>query len=91
VLESRGELETLLPGAPEIDFARRRAVLVATGPRSSSGYALDVTSVREERRRVVVQVRERSPSLRDAVRPRVTYPFRLITVPRGDKPIEVER
>jgi hypothetical protein len=91
VLDSQAELEEALPGAPALDFRRWRGVLVALGPRSSSGYALGVESVREERRRVVVKVRERSPSLGQAVRPRVTYPFVLITVPSGDKPIEVER
>jgi hypothetical protein len=90
VLESRAELAHVLPKAPAIDFARRRAVLISFGPRSSSGYAVEVESVREQRRRIVVVVRERSPKLGDSVRPRVTYPFRLITLPRGDKRIEVE-
>ena len=91
VVESRADLDGLLPGAPAIDFTRRRGLLVALGPRSSSGYALEVESVREERRRIVVRVRERSPSLGEAARPRVTYPFLLITLPRGQKPVEVER
>jgi hypothetical protein len=90
VLESAEELAQIFPQAPAIDFGRRRAVLVALGPRSSTGYAVEVESVREERRRIVVVVRERSPTLADSVRPRVTYPFRLITLPRGDKPVEVE-
>jgi PrcB C-terminal len=91
VIESAGELRKLLPDARPVDFATWRAVLVALGPRSSSGYAVEVESVREERGRVLVTVRERSPSLADNVRPRVTYPFRLITLPRGDKPVEIER
>jgi hypothetical protein len=91
VVESRAELDELLPGAPVVNFSRWRGLLVALGPRSSSGYALEVESVREERRRVVVKVRERSPALGEAVRPRVTYPFLLITLPRGNKPVEVER
>ncbi len=91
VLESDRELRAVVPGAPPIDFTRRRAVLVASGPRSSSGYALEVVRVREERRRIVVTVRERSPALADSVRPRVTYPFRLLTLPREDKPVEIER
>jgi PrcB C-terminal len=90
VIESSAELAELFPEAPAIDFARRRAVLAALGPRSSSGFEVKVESVREERRRIVVVVRERSPELGHSVQPRVTYPFRLITVPRGDKPVEVE-
>lgn len=91
VIERREELIEVLPRGPAIDFGEERAVLVASGPRSSSGYALDVLSVRAERRRVVVTVRERSPSLSAAGRPGVTYPFRLITLPRSDKRVEVER
>jgi PrcB C-terminal len=90
VLESHAELARVFPKAPAIDFARRRAVLISFGPRSSSGYDVEVEDVREERRRIVVVVREQSPRLGDSVRPRVTYPFRLITLPRGDKPVEVE-
>jgi hypothetical protein len=94
-LDSRGELEGFLaaavrgrpPAVPMLDFGRRRALLVTTGPRSSAGYALDVVSIREERRRLVVHLRERTPRLGDRARPRLTYPFRLLTVPRSDKPV----
>lgn len=77
------------PDSPRIDFRRREAVLLATGPRSSTGYAVDVESVREERGRIVVRVRERTPSLGDPVAARVTYPYRLITLPRRNKPVEI--
>jgi hypothetical protein len=91
VFETGAELREVFPRPPAIDFRRRRAFLVAVGPRSSSGYEVAITDVHAERRRVVVTVREVAPSLRQAVRPRVTYPFRLITLPRDDRPVEVER
>jgi hypothetical protein len=75
------------PEPPRIDFRRREAVLLATGPRSSTGYAVEIESVREERRRIVVRIRERTPSLGDPVVARVTYPYRLITLPRRNKPV----
>ena len=91
--ELRRYLIAVLPGRtpklPRIDFGRREAVLLATGPRSSTGYAVEVESVREERSRVVMHVRERTPSLGDPVAARVTYPYRLITLPRRDKPVEL--
>ena len=77
------------PDSPPIDFRRREAVLIATGPRSSTGYAVEVGSVREQRGRIVVHARERTPSLGDPVAARVTYPYRLITLPRRDKPVEI--
>ena len=51
---------------------------------------LDVERVVEERSRVVVVARERTPSLGDRVRARVTYPFRLITIPKTSKPTHLE-
>jgi hypothetical protein len=77
------------PASPPIDFGRREAVLLAAGPRSSTGYTVEVESVREQRGRIVVHVRERTPSLGDPVAARVTYPYRLITLPRRDKPVEI--
>ena len=73
------------PAAPAIDFSRREAILIAVGPRSSTGYALRVVKVRETSDRVAVTVRERTPTLDERVVARVTYPFRLITIPRIDK------
>ena len=77
--------------AGDVDFSRRAALmLVTTGPRSSSGYAIEVQRVVEERSRVVVHAVERAPRLGDAVRPKVTSPYRLLAFTRLDKPVAVE-
>jgi hypothetical protein len=87
-------LDKLLPGAapraPAIDFGRREAVLVAVGPRSSTGYALRIVRVTERRGSIVVAAREQTPSLGDPVRARLTYPYRLITLPKIDRPVRLE-
>jgi hypothetical protein len=72
---------------PRIDWRHREAVLVAAGPRSSSGYVLRIVSVRETAHHVVVTVHEDTPTLAQRVRAGVTYPFRLITIPRTSKPL----
>ena len=72
---------------PAIDWAHREAILVAAGPRSSSGYVLRIVSVRETAHHVVVTVHEDTPTLGQPVRAGVTYPFRLITIPRTPKPL----
>lgn len=72
---------------PPIDFSRREAILVAAGPRSSGAYELEVVAVTEERRRIVVTVRERTPSLARPGAARLTFPFRLITIERRDKDV----
>ena len=73
------------PAVPPIDFADREAILIASGPRSSTGYALRVVGIRETGSRIVVIVRERTPHLGEPVTARVTYPFLLLTVPRSGK------
>jgi hypothetical protein len=75
---------------PQIDFARQEVYLVAAGPRSSTGYDLRVVRVEDQSERVVVVVHEQTPSLGDPVEARVTYPFRLIALPRSDKPVKLK-
>jgi hypothetical protein len=75
--------------APTIDFAKRIAVLIAAGPRSSTGYSLAVESVTEQGNRIDVVVREQTPSLADHVTPRLTYPFRLITLAKTSKHVHI--
>jgi protease stability complex PrcB-like protein len=64
-------------------------VLVSPGPRSSSGYSLDVVKAEVERGRVLIVVRERSPTLEHPGRPGVTYPYRLLVFPNPHKPVHV--
>ena len=82
-------LQDTMPGSappvPAIDWPHREAILIATGPRSSTGYALRVVSVQQRGARLVVTVKERTPALGEPVVARVTYPYRLITVPRTVK------
>jgi hypothetical protein len=68
---------------PAVDFARRQLLLVAPGPRSSTGYSLEVTGVRERDETLTVTVRERTPGLGERVEPRVTFPYRLLSLPAG--------
>ena len=63
---------------------------MSTGPRSSTGYAVEVLGAREERGRIVVHARERTPSLGGPVTARLVSPVALIVVPERDKPLSVE-
>lgn len=73
-----------------LDLRGREAVLIATGARSSGGYAIEVLGVREERSRVVVSVRERTPSLARPAPATLTFPYRLIAVTATGKHVDVE-
>jgi hypothetical protein len=75
---------------PNIDFGDREIYLVAAGPRSSSGYELEIVRVSDLGDHIVVVVHERTPTLGVPVQARVTYPFRLIALPRSDKPVKLK-
>ena len=71
--------ETQVP----VDLSTRQLLLVSPGPRSSTGYAVQILSVTERDDKITVKVRERTPSLADHVEARVTYPYRLLSLPAG--------
>ena len=77
------------PAAPRLDFARDEAVLVTVGPRSSSGYSLEVVRA-EQDGSLKILVRERTPGLANKVVPRVTYPYLLLVLPKSGKHVSVK-
>jgi hypothetical protein len=97
VSHSRGELLGVLernnPGrkisVPPVDYARQETFIVAAGPRSSTGYALQVLRVEQKGGNVVVTVHEQTPSLGEPVQPRVTYPFLLLALD-SQKPVHLK-
>ncbi len=69
--------------APAVDFSNRQLLLVSPGPRSATGYSVEVLSARERGGKITVRVQERTPPLGEQVQPHVTYPYRLISLPAG--------
>ena len=98
VYRSRSSLLALLratmpgraPTPPRVDWGRDEVVVVSLGPRSSTGYSLEVRRVVERRRGIDVYLRERTPSLGEPVQPMVTYPYRALAIRRSDKPVSVK-
>ena len=68
---------------PTVDFSKRQVLLVSTGPRSSTGYSIQVLGVEERDGELTVRVKELSPGLEDRVEPQVTFPYRLLSLPAG--------
>jgi hypothetical protein len=67
----------------------RERVLISPGPRSSTGYAVEVVGIVEQRRQILVDVREVTPRLGQRVEARVTYPYKLIEIPRTRKHVTI--
>jgi hypothetical protein len=89
LFREREELDRYLARAkargatPQIDFSRRQVLLVSPGPRSSTGYEVEVLSMSERGGKITVRVREQTPTLQDRVEARVTHPYRLLSLPVG--------
>jgi hypothetical protein len=84
LFQTRAQLRRYLGRrSPSVDFEQRQLLLVSPGPRSSTGYSLEVEDVRDRGSSIVVTVRERTPGLGEHVEPRVTYPYRLLSLPAG--------
>ena len=98
VYHSRAAFERLLeatmpgraPKPPPHDWAHDQIVVVALGPRSSTGYSLRIVRVVERRRGIYIDARERTPSLGESVTARVTYVYRLLSMPGKAKPVYVK-
>ena len=89
VFRGRSQLARYLKGArashpvPPVDFSSRQLLLVSPGPRSSTGYSVEVLSARAQDGAITVRVREHSPGVGEKVAPQVTYPYRLLSLPAG--------
>jgi hypothetical protein len=80
----------LTPSFPRVDYARRRLVLIAAGPRSSTGYAVRILRATEERGAIHILAREITPTLGQEVTAKVTSPYELITIPSTSKRVYVQ-
>jgi hypothetical protein len=78
------------PQPPPVDWKRDQVVVIALGPRSSTGYSLRILRVVERRRGIDVYARERTPALGEPVTARVTYPYRAIAMRSSAKPVYVK-
>jgi hypothetical protein len=76
--------------APRFDFLHRRLILVAAGPRSSTGYAVEIIRITDRRGDVRVLARETTPTLGERVMPELSSPYRLISIPATTKRVYVQ-
>ena len=77
--------------APPVDFAQSIVVAVFLGTRPTAGFAVEITAVKAEGSRAVVEYRERRPA-RDAIGAQVlTSPFHIVRLARTSGSIEFRR
>jgi PrcB C-terminal len=98
VYHSRGSFERAIaqvmpgraPRPPRLNWNRDQVVVIALGPRSSTGYSLRIQRVVERRRGIYIYGRELAPSLGESVTAKVTYPYRVLAMHGSAKPVYVK-
>lgn len=87
-------LEATMPGRvpklPPHNWNLDQVVVIALGPRSSTGYSLQILRVVERRRGIYVYAKERTPTLGEPVTARVTYPYRVLSMHGSAMPVYVK-
>jgi hypothetical protein len=76
------------PRRPEVRVTvagSQEQVLITSGPRSSTGYSIEVRRALVEHGRISIVVRE----VDRPGRAEITYPYRLLVFPKLDKPVHV--
>jgi hypothetical protein len=69
------------------DFARETIAAVFLGQRPTAGYAVDITSVRQEGGVFVVEYVERKPPSNASTAQVLTSPFHIVRIPKPGAPI----
>ena len=77
--------------APTVDFARSLVVGVFLGSRPTAGFAVEITAVKTEGTRTIVEYRERQPPRDAFVAQVLTSPFHVVRVARTTGPVEFRR
>jgi hypothetical protein len=77
--------EATLPFSRVTSRGSQERVLITAGPRSSTGYSLEIARAVVERARIYIVVRE----VDRPGRAEITYPYRLLVFPKVDKPVHI--
>ena len=83
-----GTMHDYTPRRPGVHVSTQGSlerVLITSGPRSSTGYSIEVRRALVERGRISITVEE----IARPGRAEITYPYRLLVFPKVDKPVHV--
>jgi hypothetical protein len=77
--------------APPVDFGQSMVVAVFLGSRPTAGVTAEITAVKTEGTRTIVEYRERQPPPDAFVAQVITSPFHVVRVPRAAGSVEFRR
>ena len=77
--------------APPVDFTQSVVAAVFLGSRPSAGFAVEITAVKTEGNRTIVEYREREPARDAFVAQMLTSPFHAVRFARTTGSVEFRR
>ncbi len=77
--------------APAVDFTQATVVGIFVGSRPTAGFAVEITAVKTESGRTVVEYRERRPASGAFSAQVITSPFHVVRIARTTQPIQFSR
>lgn len=78
------------PALPEVDFSKETIIAVFLGVKSTSGYEIKITEIKEEQGKVFVYVKESEPKPRAMVATVLTYPYHIVKTEKITKDVEFQ-
>jgi hypothetical protein len=82
---------SLKPMPPQVDLENAQLVAISVGQKPSGGYTIEVQEVRETEQAIKIAVREEVPGENCITTSALTYPYQVISIPRSEKRVEVNR
>lgn len=83
--------QTLGQEAPEVDFSRHRAVALFMGSKPTGGYSISVSKIEKKKRKIIVYVKEKTPSQGGMVIQAFTSPYYIRLLERSKLPISFKK
>ncbi len=77
-------------GAPDIDFSKEMAIVVALGQRSSGGYTVQISQVLDSGSEITAKAAEDAPGPNCLVTLAFTAPVVVVAIPQDARPVRVE-
>ncbi len=79
------------PVLPEIDFTRETVLAVFLGSRSTGGYSIEISHLKEDNQYITAVVKTRSPEPGGMVTTALSQPYHIVKVYFADKDIRFIR
>lgn len=73
-----------------VDFTTQDMIIVAMGSQSSGGYSVEISKVIEYDVQIVIYATKSSPGSNCGTISVITYPTKIIAIPKTDKPVKFE-